>query len=166
MRETHQTEQLTDTVSLGMLAENMVFVSGRLLRDESLDERDRDTLDAAGRLLAGVGEVSKPEASASLIRRVAAEEGHLTLRALRSRMPDRDEEVSEDEVRILVDRLVELLSRARSDTLQPEDRDDLHAMRMLFASLGDYTLKRTQDLMSSRRRSSARWISSRATSAS
>lgn len=163
MRERRETEELSKTMSFGVLAENMVAVTGRLLREEPLTEVDTSVLTDAEALFRGLESVAQPGPQPRN-RRLAPEEGHLAISAFRVR--ERTDVLNTDEERALLEfvhNLLDVLERARVGNLGPDDREGVEVMRSFFDSLGRVTLRRTQDLIWSRRRDPSQWTPLRET---
>jgi hypothetical protein len=139
MRERQEVEELSATVSLGLLAEDMILVIGRASRHEELRERDRRVLEAARNLFRLLGSdnitLRTPGADQML-----SDTGYLdALRAMESRAGDGDaQEVAAG--------LVELIELVLRGDATDEHTEPLLRLRGIFVEVGKATLMRSNEL--------------------
>jgi len=133
-------EELSRAVADGLLAEEVVFATSRLIRHEPLAEDEKLAL-ANGRLLLQF--LASPEPGPPRpegFEALATDESALdTLRAVRLQAPD-------ENVRNLLERMVATLDDALAERDLADATVSLERIRDLFASLGSLTLARANAL--------------------
>jgi hypothetical protein len=130
-------DELEGVFALGRLAEQMVFTLGRVVRQEELLPDDEAVLEAARQLF-----------------ELMATEDVIVINVAGNRMINDDSyldalhvfERTGEDVEARADRYVELLSKAANGTVTSEEREELSALRELFAEVGEATLARANDL--------------------
>lgn len=137
-------DQIGSTVALGLLAENMVGVSARLLADRGLTARDRAALKSAQRFLLGLRDAADMPMPITSRRRLAPAAGGMALRAVRD-VQLVDKAADHDSVSEYVTDLAELLQRATDDKLLGPDRHRFAIVMRLFETLGELLLRRTDE---------------------
>lgn len=158
MRERQQFEEVSTVVSLGLLAEDMVLVIGRVMRGDEMRERDRRVLEKAKRLLETLSseDVVPVDLGAD---QMLADEAYLdALRALKLRAPEAEEQVAAAQ-------LVALLDAVLRGELDEPMREQLLQLRAIFVDVGKSMLTRANDLARSRQEAYA-WHPTKATSLS
>lgn len=137
MRDQPDLEELSGVVSAGLLAEGVVFASGRLMRSEPLEVAEREAL-SQGKLLLQL--IASPDAGPPNVAGMgylAADAGALeTLRAVRAQAPDED-------VRVFLERLMAVVDGALQGQDVSTKTHELETLQMLFMSLGRFALART-----------------------
>jgi len=141
MHEHPYLAELANATSTGLLAEEMVFAVGRLIRGEAeLSQDDRQILEEGRRLLRSAVDPSPGEAQPGLSQ-LSEPEGTLdTIRAVLMQAPDAN-----------VKSYVEALDAALGGIVD-EERDpsayeaELDKIRDLFATVGHLTLSRANRL--------------------
>ncbi len=161
MRDRQQLEELTGAVSLGVLAEEMVLATGRLLRDEQLGDKDLGILGVGQQLLERLSSESLGVVPPSGPRRMDTEEAYLdAFRAARLQAPG-------EPAQEFLGKLADVLGRAiKGETLSAVDRQLLPKIQEFFAQIGELTLARTNDLFDRSRKERFRWIRMTASSPS
>jgi len=161
VNDRHELQEMTGAVSLGVLAEEMVLAVGKLRREESLAARDLDTITGGEQLLQRLSSDTPSVLSPVGIRHMGSEAALLDVfRAVRLRAPDQP-------VREFLRKLAEPLGRAaRSEALQPSDRELLPEIQALFVQIGELTLARTNDLFDRGRKEPFGWMGNTRGSAS
>jgi hypothetical protein len=142
MHEHPQQTELASATSTGLLAEEMVFAIGRLLRERSRPEGEDAKAIEAGRVLLNSAVDPSLGVSQPGLSQLSQSEGTLdTIRAVLVQAPGED-------VKNYVQRLDRALKRALEDSGEDFDayEDDLIAVRDLFATVGHLTLSRANRL--------------------
>jgi hypothetical protein len=151
MSERHQIVELTDTVSLGFLATDLVLAMGRLLRKENLSTDDVSTLRSGRELLQRLGRAEPTLTPIAGPRLLTSDAVDLEVfRAARAQVPD-------EPVKTFVARMAEVLERSVSGALGPSDIDAARQARSLFMHLGEMTLSRADDLLTTPHRERPAW---------
>jgi hypothetical protein len=143
MRERQHLEELSGAVSLGLLAEDMVIVIGRVMRGETLNAKDRRVLEMARALFATLGcaDVILPAAGRD---QMLSDDAYFdALRAVETQVPGQEAQAA-------AARLVELLDTVLTGDVDQVAAHELHALRAVFIDVGKATLMRANDLSRSR----------------
>jgi hypothetical protein len=151
MSERHEIVELTDTVSLGFLATDLVLAMGRFLRMEPLSKDNKKTLRDAHELLQRLGQhepTLMPVAGPRLLTSDAVDLE--VFRAARAQEPG-------EPVKAVVARMADVLGRSIQGPLQPSDAEAVQEVRSLFLLLGEITLSRADELLSNPHRERAAW---------
>jgi hypothetical protein len=130
-------DELEGVFALGRLAEQMVFTLGRVVRGEELRPEDKTVLEAARQLfeLMATEDVIVLDVAGD---RMLNDESYLdALRVFEHPGEDVEEQAK---------RYVELLTKAANGGITREERDELSALRDLFAEVGEATLARANEL--------------------
>lgn len=143
-RDEPHLEELSSTVSAGLLAEETVFAIGRLLRGQALDTSSRRAIKQAADLLRAATSPSAPVADAISFQQLSTDDSALdALRAARVQAPDKD-------LQEYLQHLVAVLERAEEGEDVSTESESLRAVRELFASLGHFSLARANKLARTR----------------
>lgn len=161
MRDRQQLEELTGTISLGLLAEELVLAAGRALRSETLGDRELQTLETGHQLLERLGRVTFGVVPPPSTRRMDTDEAYLdAFRAVRLQAPG---EPAQEYMR----RHAAVLARVlKQENLSPDDRASLAEIQDFFARLGELTLARANYVFDRSRKEPFAWIRMRETSPS
>jgi hypothetical protein len=153
VRDRQQLEELTGAVSLGVLAEEMVLATGRVLREEHLGDRERQTLEFGHQLLERLSTATFGLVPPSGPRRMDTDETYLdAFRAVRLQAP-------EEPAQEYLSRLADVLSRIVAEKkLTAEDRELVVSIRDLFSRVGELTLARANDLFDRSHKEPFSWI--------
>lgn len=146
MLDRRRRDELEGVFALGRLAEQMVFTLGRIVRQEDLLPDDEAVLEAARQLF-----------------KLMATEDVIVINVAGSRMINDDSyldalqvfERTGEDVEAQANRYVDLLAKAANGPVTQEEREELSALRELFAEVGETTLARANDL--SRPRQEPSW---------
>lgn len=141
MPEHPQIEELANAASAGLLAEEMVFAMGRILRGEPLDQSEERESVALGKavlesLTSSDLTIPPPEGMSQL---AADDEALDALHAVMIQAPERD-------VREYLGRLVDVLDLVLKQEDVSSYQAELEALQELFATLGSITLARANSL--------------------
>jgi len=160
MSERHEIVELTDTVSLGFLATDLVLAMGRRLRDEELTDGDLAVMHGGHDLLQRLGQ---PQPSLMPVvgpRFLTSDAVDVEVfRAARAQEPD-------EPVKAVIGRMASLLDRAIAGSLEPSDAEAAGQVRTLFMHLGEITLSRADELLTNPHREQSTWTDPAPTSTS
>lgn len=157
MRDRHHFQGLSSAVSLGVLAEDVVLATGRLLRGEPLDEQTTEVLARGRELIVSLYDTQKglgPTLSAS--RQVSEQ---ATIDALRAIRRQGLEAPTQDYLRSLAELLENPDNVAEDARVQRLDE-----LRRFFAFIGQVALARANGLARPRQEQSS-WTTSTSTRA-
>jgi hypothetical protein len=154
MRERQQFEELSTVVALGLLAEDMVMVVGRVLRTRAADlpDRDRRIVENARRLFEALSEQSTLPTSAARERMVVDDAYRDTMRILRERVMEIDQGGREAAANLVV-----LLDAVLGGHVTDEQIEQLARLREVFVEVGKTMLTRSNELMRSRQETIGAW---------
>jgi hypothetical protein len=161
MREREQFEELSSVVALGLLAEDMVLVVGRVLRGIDIVDRDRHVLRDARRLFEVLTEETVVPTTWMRERMVADDAYRDAMRIVRERALTIDQSEREAAAE-----LVALLDAVLDGTLGNEQGEQLVRLREIFVEVGKTMLMRSNELMRSRQETISSWRPMQATSLS
>lgn len=139
MREREPFEAISSTVSLGLLAEDMVLVLSRVIRSNPLEPRDRRVLEDARDLFASVASASVVPVAAPPERFLFDDTLQDTLRAVRVRVPKEGTQQA-------AQGLAALIAAILAGKVAADVRMDLETLRSIFIDIGKAMLLRANDL--------------------
>jgi hypothetical protein len=159
VQDRQQLEELTGAVSLGVLAQEIVLATSRVLRKEDLADRERHTLEAGQQLLERLSAEKLGVAPPAGARTMDTEETYLdAFRAARLQAPD-------EPAQEFLGRLAKVLSAVLAGKeLTEEERGLVVRIQEFFARIGELTLARANDLFDRPRKEPFPWIRMQATS--
>jgi hypothetical protein len=150
----HELQEMAGTVSLGVLAEEMILALGKLKRDEKLADPDVRTLNGGHQLLSQLGAEAPATVAGGGVRRMGSESALDVYRAVRIHAPDQP-------VRDVLRKLAAPLGRAASrQRLRSEDRTLLPQIQALFVVIGELALAHANELLDRGRKEPLGWIGS------
>jgi hypothetical protein len=160
VRDREQLEELTGAVSLGVLAEDTVLATARVLREESLGARYRQTLQVAHQVLEGLSSDRVDEVTApSGRRRMDTDELYLdAFHAVRIQAPG---EPAQDYLKKLANAIKRVLD---DEKLTDQDRVLVGKVKDFFSCIGEITLSRANELFDPSRKEPLSWIRMHTTS--
>jgi hypothetical protein len=163
VRERQQFEELSSVVAVGLLAEDMVLVIGRVLRDihGELRARDRRVVEDARRLFVALSEQTTLPTGAGRERMIVDDAYRDTIRILRDRVTAVDSDTREAAAR-----LVRLLDAVLEGAVTDAEVEELMRLREVFVEVGKTMLTRSNELMRSRQETITGWRPMQATSIS
>lgn len=161
MHDRQQIEELSGAVSIGLLAEETVLATARVLRGINLNQRDKEALLTARKLLQRLGATPTGVMSPPGPKRMDSEEAYLdTLRAVRLQAPN-------EPLHGYLTKLAKVLSKAAGGkTLSSSDRQLVTSVRDLFIHVGELTLARAAELFDRSSQDPLSWIQIQTTSPS
>jgi thioredoxin-like negative regulator of GroEL len=141
VREQPNIKELASAASAGLLAEEMVFALGTLLRGGGLEDDDaRDAVEAGKAVLTALVSPNLTVPAAAGVSQLAADEEALdALQAALVQAPDED-------VQEYLKRLIEVLEAALNNEDVQARQSELDSLQKLFATLGHITLARANSL--------------------
>lgn len=161
MREREEFEELSSVVALGLLAEDMVLVLGRVLRGIELGDTDKHVLRDARRLFEVRGDEDVVPTAWGHERIVADDAYRDAMRIVRERSPQLDQAG-----RDAAEQLIALLDAVLNGTLGDGDKEQLVRLREIFVEVGKTMLMRSNELMRSQQETISSWRPMQATSVS
>ncbi len=143
MNERHF-QNLSAAITLGFLAEDVVFAAGCALRGETVDEAGRSALQQAGKLLNAVAEPHRGLLLGAERRRLSDRGAVSVLEAeLRPSPPDNLQQYAK--------RLATVIEHALNGGIEDKDKGQLEAVRHQFAALARTSLSEVNTLSDHRR---------------
>ena len=160
MRDRQLFEQLTNAVSLGVLAEEMVLAAGHAAARQTLDDHDLEILRTGQQLLSAIASATLTVVPTPGPRRMDTDAAYLeAFRAVRLEAPG---ERAQD----FVSNLSGVLEKAVSGgEITDHDVEVLRRVQDLFARVGEMSLVRASDLFEQPRKEPLPWTRMRASSA-
>jgi hypothetical protein len=160
MRDKQLFEQLTNAVSLGVLAEEMVLAAGHAVARRPLDEHETEVLRTGQQLLAAIASTTLTVVPTPGPRRMDTDAAYLeAFRAVRLEAPG---ERAQD----YLNSLCAVIEKAASGReISDNDIGVLRRVQDLFARVGEMSLVRAGDLFEQPRKEPLPWTRMRASSA-
>jgi hypothetical protein len=140
VQDLHRQEELSAVVAVGLSAEEIVLVAGRLARGFA-DEADLPIAEYGARVLRALGDVASPFGLPSDTAGFMSSDGFIdAIRAVRAQAPGQD-------VKTYSEALAAALEKAaRGEELAAADRELLERVRDLFGVVGKTAIARANDL--------------------
>jgi hypothetical protein len=161
MRDREEFEELSSVVALGLLAEDMVLIIGRVIRGAELGDEDRDVVRDVRRLFEMSVEEGVVPVAWGETRIVSDDAYRDALRIVRERSPQLDQAG-----RDAAQQLIDLLDAVLNGTVSEEQGEQLVRLREIFVEVGKTMLMRSNELMRSRQETISSWRPMQATSVS
>ena len=160
MRDKQLFEQLTNAVSLGVLAEEMVLAVGHAVARRPLDEHDTEVLRTGQQLLSAIASTTLTVVPTPGPRRMNTDAAYLeAFRAVRLEAPG---ERAQDYLNSLC---AVIEKTASGGDISDSDIEVLRRVQDLFARVGEMSLVRAGDLFEQPRKEPLPWTRMRASSA-
>jgi len=160
MRDRQLFEELTSTVSLGVLAEEMVMAAGHAAARKELDEHDVEVLRSGQELLSTIASATLTVVPTPGPRRMDTDVAYLeAFRAVRLEAPG---ERAQDYLNELCGIIGKVLGGGE---INDEDIAGLRRVQDLFARVGEMSLMRAGDFFEQPRKEQLPWTRMRASAA-